>query len=100
MIDVKMLNFVSIILCQIENICKTEQGKKINSTNTIALFYSELLKSFLYKNMTKENLAFICCVMNIIATAIEPIRKGRHFKRIRKKPSTKWNINGNRYCVK
>lgn len=100
MIDVKMFNFVSIILCQIENICKTEQGKKINSTNTIALFYSELLKSFLYKNMTKENLAFICCVMNIIATAIEPIRKGRHFKRIRKKPSTKWNINGNRYCVK
>ena len=95
-----MLNLVSIVLGQIENICKTEQGKKINSTNTIALFYSELLKSFMYKNMTKENLAFICCVINIIATAVESIRKGRHFKLVRKKPSTKWNINGNRYGAK
>ena len=100
MIDIQILNFVSLVLSQIENICKVEKNLKINSKNTISLFYSELLKYFLYKNMTAENLMFICRILNIIATTTEPIRKGRHYKRIRKKPSTKWNINGNRYRAK
>ena len=97
LIDIKILNFVALIVSQIENICKTDETRKINSKNTIELFFARLLERFLYKNMTNENLSIICSIINIIAKTTELIRIGRHYKRKRVKPSTKWNIYGNRY---
>lgn len=96
-IDVKILNFISILSGQLENACKTIPQCKINSKNTIELLYVYLLKLFLYKNMTKENLSKIYDILDIIATTVEKVRKNRSHKRIRLTPSTKWNIYGNKY---
>ena len=35
MIDIKILNFISILLGQIENACKVKDGSKINTKNAI-----------------------------------------------------------------
>ena len=97
MIDIKILNFNAILLGYIEYICKEKEGCKINSKNTVELFYTRILEKFLYKNMTKENLAEIYFIFEIVATTVELIRKNRHFKRRRIKPCTKWGKNGNKY---
>lgn len=97
MIDIKILNFISILLGQIENACKVKDGSKINTKNAIELLYTNLLKMLLYKKMTKENLSKIYTIINVIATTVELIRKNRYHERRRISPSTKWNINGNRY---
>ena len=99
LIDVKILNFISILLGQIEDACKVKNGCKINSKNTIELLYTDLLKLFLYKNMSNENLSKIYGIIGIIAITVELIRKNRYYKRRRITPSTKWNIYGNRYCA-
>mgnify|MGYP000861780615 CR=1 FL=1 len=97
MIDAKILNFNAILLGYIECICKEKDGCKINSKNTVELFYTEILKNILYKNMTKENLTEIYFILEIVATTVELIRKDRYFKRQRIKPATKWGKNGNKY---
>ena len=99
MIDVKIFNFISILLGQLENACKVEHGCKINSKNTIELLYTDLLKKFLYENMTNENMSKIFDIIGIIATTVELVRKNRYHERKRISPSTKWNIYGNRYCA-
>lgn len=99
LIDVKILNFISILLGQIEDACKVNNGCKINSKNTIELLYTDLLKLLLYKNMSNENLSKIYGIIGIIAITVELIRKNRYYKRRRITPSTKWNIYENRYCA-
>lgn len=47
--------------------------------------------------MTKENLSKIYNIISVIASTVELIRKNRYYKRRRISPSTKWNVNGNRY---
>ena len=81
MIDIKILNFISILLGQIENACKVKDGSKINTKNTIELLYTNLLKMLLYKKMTKENLSKIYTIINVIATTVELIRKNRYHER-------------------
>ena len=97
MIDIKILNFISILIGQIENVCKVNKNRKINKKNTIELLYTDLLKIMLYKNMTKENLSTIYNIIGVMAITTELIRNNRYHKRLRISPSTKWNVNGNRY---
>lgn len=97
MIDIKILNFISILIGQIENVCKVNKNRKINTKNTIELLYTDLLKIMLYKNMTKENLSTIYNIIGVMAITTELIRNNRYHKRLRISPSTKWNVNGNRY---
>ena len=81
MIDIKILNFISILLGQIENACKVKDGSKINTKNAIELLYTNLLKMLLYKKMTKENLSKIYTIINVIAITVELIRKNRYHER-------------------
>jgi glycerol-3-phosphate responsive antiterminator len=97
MIDIKILNFIAILTGQLENSCKVKKGSKINTKNTTEMIYTDLLKIIMYKNMTKEFLSKIYTIIGIISTTVELIRKNRYHKRRRISPSTKWNINGNRY---
>lgn len=97
MIDIKILNFIGIMAEQLENCCKVKSGYKINTKNTIDLLFTQLLHIILYKKLTKETRTKRIQVMEIIATTVEQIRKDRKYQRRRVFPSTKWNINGNRF---
>lgn len=97
MIDVKIANFIGIISAQIENFGKVKDGHKINTKNTLELLHTQLLHLFIYKKKTKEIMTQILSIMNIIVSTVEKIRKRRKYPRIRVFPSTKWNVNGNRY---
>lgn len=97
MIDIKIANFIGIVSAQLENFGKIKDGYKINTKNTLELLHTQLLHLFIYKKKTKEIMTQILTIMNIIVTTIEKIRKKRMYPRIRVFPSTKWNVNGNRF---
>lgn len=97
MIDIKILNFIGIVSGCLEKYCKPKAGHKINFKNLLELLFTHLLHIILYKKITKDIFAKILSIMEIITTTVEIIRKKRRYQRRRVFPSTKWNINGNRF---
>lgn len=97
MIDIKILNFIGIVSAQLENFGKPKAGYKINTKNALELFHTHLIHLFIYKKMTKNVMSQVTSIMKIIVSTVEKIRKRRTFPRRRITPSTKWNVNGNRY---
>ena len=71
--------------------------KKINSTNCIEVLYDDLMELLLYQTKDHKTWKNICHMIGIIYEKIINIVFKEQRERIRKSPSTKWNIYGNRY---
>jgi len=93
-LDVCIINFIGLLVSMIENLGKRYKNKKVHTKNTIYIIMYKLLNLLLYKN---RNIEEIMRIIAIIISTYEILRQNRKFKRIRKFPSTKWNIYGNRY---
>ena len=97
--DIYIHNLIFIITGYIkyhleEDIC---ENYNINVTSLLKILINKILYLFLYKNSTSKNIDEIIRIFDIIKESLIYVRTDRHYKRIRYKPSTKWNINGNRY---
>lgn len=99
LVDIECIRFISIVSSIIEYIGQTtlRQNTKINSKNCLKLLFERLLRPMLYYENNETTRKYICLVIGIIYRSVVDIVKGRRYKRKRVKPSTKWNINGNRY---
>ena len=97
--DVAVHNFIQITVGFLEDLlkCNLMDNYKINKKNSIKLTINNLLYYFLYKKKTKKILNKIMHILNIIKKTISKIVQNRKFKRIRKLPSSKWNIIGNKF---
>lgn len=96
-IDVKSINYVSLLISYIELIADKSQTHKINTTNNLDLTVHRLLYLLFYKRKTKKVLLLMYEIIEIIHNTLVKIVKDRSYKRATKKPSTKFNMNGNRY---
>lgn len=120
--DIIILNIIELIISYIDRL-KIYDNKKINSKNTIDSFFNKLIYYIIYEDLNlKNNMEFIkpliltknqlsllikthkinnkekiFKLLTTIITTTEKIRKNRHFRRVRKKPSTKWNRSGTRF---
>jgi NADH:ubiquinone oxidoreductase subunit K len=97
MIDVKILNFIGILIASLESVGVIDRKKKINTKNVIEILHNRLLHPIIYEEMTPEMLNNIFRIVSIVLAVTELVRKNRIHKRIRVSPSTKWNAYGNRY---
>jgi hypothetical protein len=99
LVDIECIRFISIVSSTIEYIGQTtlRQNTKINSKNCLKLLFERLLYPMLYSENNETTRKYICLVIGIIYRLVVDIVKGRRYERKRSKPSTKWNIYGNRY---
>lgn len=97
LIDVKILNFISILIAGLENAGTNNKKKKTNTKNVIEILHSNLLHLIIYEKMTQCTLDKLFTIMSIVLFVTELVRKNRNYRRVRVSPSTKWNVHGNRY---
>jgi hypothetical protein len=99
LVDTECIRFISIVSSFIEYLGENnlKENTKINSKNCLKVLYERLLIPMLYSENNETTRKYICFVIGIIYRTIISIVKGRSHKRRRVKPSTKWNINGNRF---
>ena len=97
--DIAIHNFIFITSSyfQYEMQKTVKINTKINTSNMLYVVINELLYLMLYKNNNSNNIKEIMRILNIAKNVLVAIRPDRNFKRIRCKPSTKWNEFGNRY---
>lgn len=98
--DIYIHNFIFIISAYIKYNLEIEikESYSINVTSLLNMIINDLLYLILYKNNTINNTNEIIRIFNIMKESLVYVRPNRHYKRIRYKPSTKWNIHGNRYA--
>lgn len=99
LVDIESIRFMSIISSFIEYLGKgnIKSRTKINSKNCIGVLYKKLLYLLFFGGNTEYVYKNICRIVGVIYKTVIQIVKNRRYDRIRVKPSTKWNINGNRY---
>ena len=99
LVDIEAIRFVSIISSFIEYLGKDciKSKTKINSKNCLDVLYKHLLVLILYGKNNECCHKEICRIIGIIYKTVTQIIKNRFYTRRRVTPSTKWNINGNRY---
>lgn len=78
----------------------TDKSKKINNANCIKKMCEYVLRILVYKKLHHTNVRKIAKLLKYISGVVYKVNNGRHFKRIRITPSTKWNAHGNRYIPK
>lgn len=95
LVDIETIRFMSIMSSIIEYFGKNdlEFKKKFNTTNCIHVLYRKLINLIFFSKNEIE----ICRVLGIIYKKIISIIENRSYSRKRVKPSTKWNMNGNRF---
>lgn len=100
--DIASHNLLLLIDGYIENIFrkKIKNKHKINKKNSLDQIVDRILYIFFYKKLTKKIMNKIIHILNIIKDTIVAIRKNRKFKRIRKKPTSKWCCYGNQFIKK
>lgn len=99
LVDIESIRFVSICTAFIEYLGKDsiKSRTKINSKNCLQVFYEELIYPILFGEDNERNYKNICRILGVIYKIITYIVENRNYERKRISPSTKWNINGNRY---
>ena len=99
LVDIESIRFVSICTAFIEYLGKDsiKYRTKINSKNCLQVFYEELICPILFGEDNERNYKNICRILGVIYKIITYIVENRNYERKRISPSTKWNINGNRY---
>lgn len=97
-VDIECVKFMSILSSIIEHISEydifNKSNKKINSKNCIHILYKKLLYLLFYDNKNYDEIGRL---IGIIYKKVIAIVTNRSYKRIRIKPSTKWNEHGNRF---
>lgn len=98
--DICIHNLIFIISGYIKYHLEEDLSEKysITVTSLLKIIINKVLYLTLYKNSTVKNIDELLRIFNIIKESLIYVRPSRHYKRIRYKPSTKWNINGNRYA--
>jgi hypothetical protein len=86
---------INKIIIDVVNIDTTKF--KINQTFSIHWITTKIIYLLFYRNMNKKTTVKIITILTLISMTLVKIIANRHYDRIRKKPSTKWNVHGNRY---
>ena len=99
LVDIESVRFMSLISSFIEYVGKDDikLRTKINSKNCLDVLQKKLLYLILFKEDGEYKKKTICRIIGIIYKTVIKIIKNRVYERKRVSPSTKWNINGNRY---
>lgn len=93
--DIASIQFISIISGYIEYLINKKYKK--NKKNNLYIITHNLLYKLFYKKLTKKLIIKINKLFEIIKNVVVAIQFNRHYKRIKKKPSSKWNINSIHY---
>ena len=99
LVDIESIRFISIISSFIEYLGKDaiKSRTKINSKNCLDILHKKMLYLLLFEPNCEYKNKAICRIIGIIYKSVIQIIKNRVYERKRISPSTKWNINGNRY---
>lgn len=99
LVDIESVRFMSLISSFIEYVGKDDikLRTKINSKNCLDVLQKKLLYLILFEEDGEYKKKTICRIIGIIYKTVIKIIKNRVYERKRVSPSTKWNINGNRY---
>jgi hypothetical protein len=97
--DILIHHFIFITSSFFQSILQVsvKENYKINTTNMLNVTINYLFYLFLYKKSTEATILKIFKIMNIAKETIVFIKLNRFYYRIRKRPSTKWCILGNRF---
>jgi hypothetical protein len=97
--DVLIIHFIFIICSSFQYLLQKEikTNYKINTTLCLKIFINEVLYLFLYKSSTDKLINEILRILNIVKESPILIQTNRVYKRVKKRPSTKWCQYGNKY---
>jgi hypothetical protein len=97
--DILIHHFIFIISSYFQFLSQTDVNSKykINTSNHLYLTVNEVLFLLLYKTSSNATINEILRILNIAKEELVRIQKNRHYKRVRKMPSSKWSQYGNKY---
>jgi hypothetical protein len=97
--DILIHNFILIIASYFKYLIQKDIDKtlKPNMKNILNITINELLYLLIYKTTIKSTINKIINILNIMKGVTIKIRKNRKYKRIRKRPTSKWCQYGNKF---
>ena len=66
----------------------------MSTVNSLDIIVNKLLYLFMYNKMTKKIKIKVRKLISIIINSKTKIKNNRHYPRLRKKPASKWCLNG------
>lgn len=98
--DIAAHHLIFIINSYLDQIVSNSIDKKkykINTKNSLDLICSKIFYNLFYKKSTIMAISKFSFILKQIRKHLVLIKKNRKYKRVKIKPSTKWNEHGNRY---
>ena len=97
--DIYTHNFVFILSSYLQYCLQKNMNYsfKISTSSHLNITVNNILYYLLYKKATKNIINKLLTILNISKQVSIPIRSGRSYKRIKKRPTNKWCQYGNKY---